>query len=32
MLVIGEKYNFIDLEKQKLKNKGFNLNIISYKK
>jgi len=31
MLVIGEKYNFIDLEKQKLKNKGFNLNIISYK-
>jgi len=31
MLVIGKKYNFIDLEKQKLKNKGFNLNIISYK-
>ncbi|WP_201767790.1 sugar transferase [Lebetimonas sp. JS032] len=31
MIVLGEKYKFIDLEKELLEKKGFKLNFISYK-
>jgi len=31
MIIIGEKYKFLDLEKERLQKQGFNLSFIAYK-